>query len=77
MADRIKRPGADFPFLTLTAGAAEAVDSYELHHFTVERVEGQGPFMLTVRPPKGTTAVLHSTGGGSLTGEFRCHVSRG
>lgn len=69
MADRIERPGADFPFLTLTAGAAEAVDSYELHHFTVERVEGQGPFMLTVRPPKGTTAVLHSTGDGTLTGD--------
>ena len=67
MADRIKRPGADFPFLTLTQGDVEPLDSYELHHFTVERVEGQGPFMLTIRPPKNTTAVLHSTGGGSLT----------
>ena len=67
MADRIKRPGTDFPFLTLTPGAVEPVGSYELHHFTIERIEGQGLFMLTIRPPKNTTAVLHSTGGGSLT----------
>lgn len=67
MANRIKRPGTDFPFLTLTPGASEPLDSYELHHFTVERVEGQGPYMVTIRPPKNTTAVIHSTGAGNLT----------
>lgn len=78
MADRIKRPGTDFPFLSLTPGTVEPLGNYELHHFTVERVEGQGSYMLTIRPPKNTTAVLHSNGGGSLTdgGDLRVDAVR-
>lgn len=66
MADRLVLPGVDIPLFALQPGAVEKVGFKELYNFSVELVEGQGEYALSLVPPRGTTAVLASTGEGSL-----------
>ena len=66
MADRLVLPGVDIPLFQLQPGAVEKVGFKELYHFSVELLEGQGEYVLSLIPPRGTSAVLASTGQGSL-----------
>ena len=66
MADQLVLPGVDIPLFELQQGAVEKVGHKELYHFSVELIEGQGEYALSLIPPRGTTAVIASTGQGSL-----------
>lgn len=59
MADRIVRPGVDVPVFQLSMGPIDDADGYRLH-YEVDLIEGQGEYLLTVRPPRWATAQLEN-----------------
>ena len=66
MVNKLILPGVDIPLFQLQQGPVEKFRFKELHHFSVELIEGQGEYALSLIPPRGTSAVLSSTGQGSL-----------
>ncbi|ROR04058.1 alpha-tubulin suppressor-like RCC1 family protein [Delftia acidovorans] len=71
MADKLVTPGVDLPMYVLSSmGASARLPDYPGKGFRqayqVTHQNGEGQFMLTIRPPRGTSAFFSAGGAGAL-----------
>ena len=84
MAGRIVTPGVDVPMYLLFAGERTGLPGYDAagekmgfrQAYQVMLQSGEGPFLLTIRPPRGASAFFSEGSPGALTQSFTATGSK-